>query len=257
MASSDSWIDLQEVARLVRQILPSSGQASGSAPSASPPAVPLVPSGAQFPWEAGPDADFPDLDDLDPGPEGDLQLPADPELERLAQLPSEEIRHRATRAMKALRAVVSQRPPATPGPQPPRPSSPPGNATGFHIPETRLRERLLTYANWVTAVTGCVSLRIVDPQGYSLLEREGENDPGMVDCALKLIATLEQARSRMHPDAVGAGLYVPLGDDEWLGVLECESAAGRLCLSLITRAPLSKAAAAELTETLRRTVDPG
>ena len=138
---------------------------------------------------------------------------------------------------------------------PPHPSQPEPGGSGFAMPEGKLRDRLRAYADWVAQVTGCVSLRIVDPQGYSLLERDGENDPRMVDCALKLIAALEQARSRMMPDSPRAGLYLPLTDDEWLGVLECESAAGRMCISLVTRAPLSKAAAGELIDTLRRTVE--
>ncbi|MBU6303688.1 MAG: hypothetical protein KGS60_19245 [Verrucomicrobia bacterium] len=256
MASPDSWIDLPEVARLVRRLLPSQPPAPDRPPALSPSPEPLVSSLPKFPWDAPANATFPELDDLEAGPENDFPLSADPDLERLSSLSGEELKHRATRAMQALRAVATERPPAPAPPEPPRPASPQGNASGFRVPEATLRERLLAYANWVTGVTGCISLRIVDPQGYSLLEREGENDPGMVDCTLKLIATLEATRARIDPVSPGSGLYLPLGDDEWLGVLECETAAGRICLSLITRAPLAKAAALELTESLRRTVDP-
>ncbi len=214
--------------------------------------MPLVGSGQQFPWQIDPNATFPELDDLDPNAEADLDLPADPDLERLT---TAELRHRATRAMRALHAVASPRVPAPSPPEAPQPAEPAGSASGFSIPDGKLRDRLLAYANWVAEVTGCVSFRIVDPQGYSLLELDGDNDPRMVDCALKLIAALEEARSRMTADSPRAGLYLPLSDDEWLGVLECESTAGRMCISLVTRAPLSKAAAAELIDTLRRTVD--
>jgi len=214
--------------------------------------------GNAIPWPLGSDETFPELDDLD--------LPADPDLERLAALPHDELRNRATRAMQALHAAAARRPPVSgtgPANEPsanapastPRPAEPSPGATSFPAAQGRLRERLNSYADWVIQATGCVALRIVDDQGYSMLDREGENDPRMVDCALKLISALEQARGRMTPESGRAGLYVPLGDEEWLGVLECETQTGRMCISLVTRAPLSKAAAGELIDSLRRTVE--
>jgi hypothetical protein len=209
-----------------------------------------------MPWNIDPDEQFPELDDLD--------LPADPDLERLATLSTDELRHRATRAMRALHAVAARRPPGTgaangtggkPAPETPRPEEPKPGATTFPAAQGRLRERLNAYADWVIRATGCVALRIVDDQGYSMLDREGDNDPRMVDCALKLISALEQARGRMTPESGRAGLYVPLSEEEWLGVLECETSTGRMCISLVTRAPLSKAAAGELIDSLRQTVE--
>jgi len=254
MPSPDSWIDLSEVARLVRQILPSTPAPEDPRSPGQTYAGPLVGSTPVMPWNIDPTETFPELDDLD--------LPADPDLERLATLPTDELRNRATRAMRALHAVAARRPNAQPANQgaaeeAPRPADPEPGATSFPASQGKLRERLSAYADWVTRVTGCVALRIVDAQGYSMLEREGDNDPRMVDCALKLIAALEQARERMTPDSARAGLYIPLGDEEWLGVLECETPSGRMCISLVTRAPLSNGAAAELIDSLRRTVEQG
>jgi hypothetical protein len=252
MPTPESWIDLSEIARLVARILPEETPADTREDVPASPPRPLVASPETFPWQFDPATSFPDLDEI--------PLPADPDQESLSP---PDLKRRAAQAMRSVHGVALDRRAGTPpAPSPPAasasppPGPAPGSAHAFPIPDAPLRERLRAFAEWTRRVTGCASLRIVDAQGYSLLEESPEHHPEAVAAALQLMASLERIRHQLAAaDATRHGLYLPLGDQEWFGVLECATSSGRVCLSLVTRAPLAQAAAAELTDTLRRTVD--
>lgn len=123
------------------------------------------------------------------------------------------------------------------------------------LPQGPLRTRLRAYADWVRGITQCQQLMVSDTQGYPLLPAENDEDAPLVSSSLQLMGALSHARGKMEIDGPNSGVYLPLGPDRWLGVLDCESGAQRVCVSMITRAPLSAAAADELTAGLKRALD--
>lgn len=123
------------------------------------------------------------------------------------------------------------------------------------LPQGTLSQRLKVYADWVRKITDCDQLMVSDPQGYPLLPAESDDDAPLVSSSLQLMSALGHARKKMDADAPNSGVYLPLGDDRWLGVLDCESGSQRVCVSMVTKAPLSAAAADELTGGLKQALD--
>lgn len=123
------------------------------------------------------------------------------------------------------------------------------------LPDGTLTERLKAFASWVRGITSCTQLHISDPQGYALLPAESDEDAPLVSSSLQLMNALTHARKKMDADGPNSGVYLPIGDDRWLGVLDCESGGQRVCVSMVTAAPLSASAADELTSGLKRVLD--
>ncbi|MFT5468485.1 MAG: hypothetical protein ACI8UO_003594 [Verrucomicrobiales bacterium] len=123
------------------------------------------------------------------------------------------------------------------------------------LPQGTLSTRIKVFADWVRGITGCSQLMISDPQGYSLLPAESDEDAPLVSSALQLMNVLSHARKKMSDDAPNSGVYLPIADNRWLGVLDCESGDQRICVSMVTEAPLSAAAADELTAGLKRVLE--
>ncbi len=96
---------------------------------------------------------------------------------------------------------------------------------------------------------------MTDDQGYSLLEDENDQEASFVGSALQLMKVLEVVGPKIGGDGAGSGVYLPLSAEQWLCVLGAETRYGPVCLSMVTRAPLSAPAADELTRTLRRTLE--
>ncbi|MEM7015004.1 MAG: hypothetical protein AAF585_26395 [Verrucomicrobiota bacterium] len=156
----------------------------------------------------------------------------------------------------AAPASQSQSPPELPKVE----NEPLANVADTHeralfLPQGTLSQRLKVYADWVRKITECDQLMISDPQGYPLLPAESEDDAPLVSSSLQLMSALGHARKKMDADAPNSGVYLPLGDERWLGVLDCESGSQRVCVSMVTKAPLSAAAADELTAGLKSTLE--
>lgn len=128
----------------------------------------------------------------------------------------------------------------------------------FKIPQGPLRVRLDAFASWAMELAEASRIVIVDGQGYPLLHRDlaegaSENDPAMVDSAMRLTSVLEQVQVRTDFARDGA-LNLPLEEGGWLGVLRCENAGGRLCIAVVTPNPLAIEASAAMKNELARTM---
>ncbi|MFK5922969.1 MAG: hypothetical protein QM496_12390 [Verrucomicrobiota bacterium] len=137
-----------------------------------------------------------------------------------------------------------------------------GESSGgsFEVPQGPLRTRLDAFASWAMGLAEASRLVIVDGQGYTLLHRDldggGSGDPAMVDSAMRLTSVLEQVQARTDFARDGA-LNLPLEEGGWLGVLRCESAGGRLCVAVVTPAPLQVEKSALMKGELVRTMEAG
>tara|TARA_R110002096_G_scaffold29509_4_gene88914 strand:+ start:4294 stop:5430 length:1137 start_codon:yes stop_codon:yes gene_type:complete len=123
------------------------------------------------------------------------------------------------------------------------------------LPQGSLRIRLQAYGDWVHQVTECTRFQITDGQGYSLMEDEKQQEASFVGSALQLMKVLENVGPKVGGEGASSGVYLPMGSEQWLCVLGCETRYGPVCLSMVTKAPLSAAAADELTGTLKRTLE--
>ncbi len=137
-----------------------------------------------------------------------------------------------------------------------------GESSGgsFEVPQGPLRTRLDAFASWAMGLAEASRLVIVDSQGYTLLHRDlvggGSGDSAMVDSAMRLTSVLEQVQARTDFARDGA-LNLPLEEGGWLGVLRCESAGGRLCIAVVTPAPLQVEKSALMKGELVRTMEAG
>lgn len=134
-------------------------------------------------------------------------------------------------------------------------------ADSFEVPQGPLRERLDAFVDWAMRLTRASRMVIVDGQGYSLLHRdldsrESEGDPAMVDSAMRLTSVMEQVQARTDFARDGA-LNLPLEEGGWLGVLRCENAGGRLCIAVVSAAPLEIAQSSLMKNELARTMEAG
>ncbi len=312
--SSDSWIDLSEIAKLVEQLMPEDGDRPPPPPPQLPPLsaddppspsplddapislVPEIPSA----WEkSSPDSvsSFPSLDDLEVSevPEGagaesepesadeaegnvvsmQSKVRADETLARISRLGRNSAPSQEEECEPFLKAepdadeIFTESEPAAQNaetnaeiPVSEQKSAPeetlaakPDAETVLYIPKGSLRVRLQAYEGWVCEVTDCSRFQITDGQGYSLMEDESKQDATIVASALQLMSVLGAVGPKMGGEGTGSGVYLPLDAERWLCVLGCETRYGPVCLSMVTRAPLSGPAADELTRTLRRTLE--
>jgi len=271
-SSLDTWIDLREIAELVHKLMPpemtsrvlhQDYQVTGkqSLYPDVPPEWDVV-----RPQEGGADNDEPmlNLDDLT-APQPTIAV-----MEESAQIEAMNLRSRS-RALEILAEIrrlggqfsgeegAEVKESEFQGPKALEISAPvaldlPGHSdpTPF-IARGTTHERLQSYAAWVRELTKCSQLLIADSQGYPLLA-DAEQDMSLVSSGLKLMAVLDPVRRKMQAEGAKSGVYLPLDRDKWLGVLDCEAGATQVCLCLVTHAPLSSEAAAELTEVLIKTL---
>ena len=133
------------------------------------------------------------------------------------------------------------------------------SASSFEIPQGPLRVRLDAFAVWAMQMADASRIVIVDGQGYPLLHRDSgeganEGDAAMVDSAMRLTSVLEQMQGRADFARDGA-MNLPMEDGGWLGVLRCENAGGRLCIAMVTPAPLEIEKSALMKNELARTME--
>ncbi len=257
MNSPDSWIDLSEVAELLRQLKPGPSNLEEEESNGEAAPTPLVDDSRPIFRVVRPAHDHPAVGGME-----DVALPSeDPVDARLdangASTPVRSaiaLRQRANEALDQLKRFADH---GTPPPA----SNSNGSSSGFAPsisppePRGRLRHRLESYASWVREVTGASELFITDSQGYSLLDDDRQENAPAVGASLQLIQVLEQVRQRMNAAGPNSGVYLPLGEDKWFGVLECVSTAGEVCVGMVTRAPLSAAAAEQLVSVLRQSLE--
>lgn len=178
--------------------------------------------------------------------------PAEPEV--VESKIEEPVEHQA--APVADPEPVSEGSPETETPEAPEaPEASEGPDQTLFLPQGSLRIRLQAYGDWVHQVTECTRFQITDGQGYSLMEDENEQEASFVGSALQLMKVLETVGPKVGGEGASSGVYLPMGADQWLCVLGAETRYGPVCLSMVTRAPLSAAAADELTRTLKRTLE--
>ena len=129
----------------------------------------------------------------------------------------------------------------------------------FEVPKGPLRVRLDAFASWAMQLAKASRIVIVDGQGYPLIHRDlaegaGEGDSAMVDSAIRLTSVIEQVQARTD-FARDAAMNLPLEDGEWLGVVRCENAGGRLCIAMVTPVPLDLKKSALMKGELARTME--
>lgn len=242
MDSRHSWIDRRELAELLQQLLPD--------------AIPATPE------QPAPDVDDPISLLADQAPDWDE--PSTAPLHRSEA----ELRREALHSLKSILpfttgsfspgdgALPPQPTPAQPLPPAPLPATfPAPSGPEFQMPAGPLAVRLRAFTAWVGRVTGCTQIFITDSQGYSLLDSDDSGDATAVGSALQLLEALDKFRARTRLSSARSGVYLPLGPNEWFGVVECDSALGTVCLCLLIPAPLSAGAALELARVLRHTIE--
>lgn len=238
-----SWIDRRELAELLQQLLPDS-----PAPAPGQPA-PEVDDPISLLADNAPDWDEPSTAPLHR---------SEAELRREALHSLKSILPFTTGSFSPEDGVLHPQPPpaAQPKPLPPSPPSfPAPSGPEFHMPSGSLSVRLRAFTAWVGRVTGCTQIFITDSQGYSLLDSDDSGDATAVSSALQLLEALDKFRARTQLSNARSGVYLPLGPNEWFGVVECDSSLGTACLCLLIPAPLSAGAALELARVLRQTLE--
>jgi hypothetical protein len=288
-----SWIDLAELSRLTNALAPDDSEAGGEGDGAALGEVPDMTGVGRPKREL--DIDEPSAYRAAPFPE-QMPEPgeASGELDKKGQWQDEGPVLRAARALAEVRlraeenGFLKRRELKTVYPGSPAIAVPPvfdwkqeaseqsgltaphlggqvsidtAAADSFEIPQGPLRERLDAFVDWAMRLTRASRMVIVDGQGYSLLHRDlesqaSEGDAAVVDSAMRLTSVLEQVQARTDFARDGA-LNLPLEEGGWLGVLRCENAGGRLCIALVTAAPLEIAQSALMKNELARTMAAG
>lgn len=268
MDSRNSWIDRRELSELLRQLLPDALPGEASAPQADAGTEPEADDPVSLLADDAPIWEEPSTAPLHRS-EADLRREALRSLSSILPFTSGSFSPGDT-ALPQFQPESASLPPSPPRPSFPAPAqnpipasnpapapgypSPPGEF-GFQMPPGPLSVRLRAFTSWVGRVTGCTRMFITDSQGYSLLDSDASGDATAVGSALQLLEALDKFRHRMHQAAARSGLYLPVGPNEWFGVVECDTSAGPLCLCLLIPAPLSASAALELARVLRMTVE--
>jgi len=243
MDSQNSWIDRREITELLRQLLPDPAPEDESGGDSEAPLVDaFIPSEDDEPISLL-GRDTPSWEDA--VPYAQRHPGADP------------LREKALESLEAIRPFTSGafHPGDTDLPPFPPESEPAPAPPEFDIPDGCLATRLRAFAAWVCRITGGSQILITDAQGYSLLDTDTPENATTVSSALQLLEALDKFRHRMQTDRARSGLYLPLGREEWFGVIECNSTLGPVCLSLILPAPLAADAAQKIAQILRRTLE--
>ncbi|MEM0967832.1 MAG: hypothetical protein AAGJ31_00655 [Verrucomicrobiota bacterium] len=253
--SRNSWIDRGELEELLRQLLPDPAPGPSHTPTTGDEPLSLLapssPEGEQTPATPSP------------------RIPAEPDLSSTHAESSHVASHNQElkrQAMDSLGDILRFNSDSGVGDLPGQhhssptdeegqsPASSPAHDIRFDMPSGPLHQRLQAFVDWIRKVTGATQVNIVDAQGYTLLT-DAEQDTAAVGSALHLATALHKFRERMDSDEVRAGIHLPLGNDRWFGVIDCEASQGIVFLSLVTPGPLSPFGTQEITRVLWETLE--
>lgn len=282
MKPHDPQVDLNEIAEILRNLMDNDMQTEGvprqnrpAPPNPGQPSIFFNPPEDEVPlvndvppeWNGGYASDdlggpFPSLDELPVNGNGHGHA-APEESAKLVGGPrnfgKEEMRDRAIQALSDMKRMSGQNthrppdapPPVQPAPLPAQPERPPAPQQQQHyMPQGSQRIRLNAYMEWVRDVTQCTQILIADSHGYPLMKDQVDADNPLVASGLQLMNVLGGVRQQMRVSNTCSGVYLPLNQEQWLCVLECEANGAHFCLCLVTHAPLNAEAASELTKYL-------